>query len=120
MKELSSRGQIFQGAKILDVGCGVGGGSIFLTKTFGAECTAITISSTQVQMATENAKKNDAPTIKFLEMDAENISLVDQNETFDFVWIVEAMSHFPNKDIFLSHANRLLKPGGKILIADWV
>lgn len=29
------------------------------------------------------------------------------------------MSHFPHKKQFLTHANRLLKQSGRIIIADW-
>ncbi len=37
--------------KILDVGCGFGGSSIYLAKKYGAEATGITISPIQVEMA---------------------------------------------------------------------
>jgi tocopherol O-methyltransferase len=39
------------GCKILDVGCGFGGSSIYLAKKYGAEATGITISPIQVEMA---------------------------------------------------------------------
>ena len=39
--------------------------------------------------------------------------------TFDVVWISEAMSHLPNKELFFRNAEKLLNPGGKLVIADW-
>ncbi len=35
------------------------------------------------------------------------------------MWISEALSHFPNKELFFAHAVRLLKPGGKWVCVDW-
>eukprot|EP01120_Amphizonella_sp_Union-15-10_P003270 TRINITY_DN13698_c0_g1_i1.p1 TRINITY_DN13698_c0_g1~~TRINITY_DN13698_c0_g1_i1.p1 ORF type:complete len:294 (+),score=58.12 TRINITY_DN13698_c0_g1_i1:49-882(+) len=118
MEELASVGEVFSGATVLDVGCGVGGGSIFLNKKFNATVTGVTISGQQVEMAKESASKSGA-TVEFIEMDAENINLPHLDGNADFVWIVEAMSHFPNKKQFLTHANRLLKKKGRIIIADW-
>jgi len=37
--------------------------------------------------------------------------------TFDCVWISEAMSHLPNKELFFKNAALLLNPGGKLVIA---
>jgi SAM-dependent methyltransferase len=49
-------------------------------------------------------------------MDAENLTL---DGPFDVVWSVEAISHLSRKaDCFRSMA-RLLKAGGKLIIADW-
>ena len=38
---------------------------------------------------------------------------------FDCVWISEAMSHLPKKPLFFQNAHALLRPGGKLIIADW-
>ncbi|KAL2152555.1 hypothetical protein VTH82DRAFT_5739 [Thermothelomyces myriococcoides] len=38
---------------------------------------------------------------------------------FDVIWISEALSHFPNKALFFRNAHRLLRPGGKLVLADW-
>ena len=38
---------------------------------------------------------------------------------FDVVWITEALSHFPNKALFFRNAHQLLRPGGKLVLADW-
>src|SRR5258708_9823903 len=41
--------------KILDVGCGFGGSSIYLAKKYGAEATGSTLSPIQLEMAPETA-----------------------------------------------------------------
>jgi tocopherol O-methyltransferase len=119
MQELAKVGGVFKGAKVVDVGCGVGGGSMYLTKNYNASVTGISISSEQIRMATEAAAKAGLNSIKFKEMDAEAINLPECDGKTDFIWIVEAMSHFPHKKQFLMHANRLLKKSGRIIIADW-
>eukprot|EP01103_Thecamoeba_quadrilineata_P016629 TRINITY_DN5603_c0_g2_i1.p1 TRINITY_DN5603_c0_g2~~TRINITY_DN5603_c0_g2_i1.p1 ORF type:complete len:282 (+),score=24.61 TRINITY_DN5603_c0_g2_i1:166-1011(+) len=120
ISDLASHGEIFPGAHVLDIGCGLGGGSIFLAKTLGAHCTGITNSPKQVELATTNAKKNNVESsVVFLTMDAENMAFQNQEDSFDFVWIVEALCHLLNKESFLCQVNKLLKKGGKLLIADW-
>jgi tocopherol O-methyltransferase len=39
--------------------------------------------------------------------------------SFDVVWISEALSHLPDKGLFFRNAGRVLKPAGKLVIADW-
>ncbi|KAH6627010.1 S-adenosyl-L-methionine-dependent methyltransferase [Chaetomium sp. MPI-SDFR-AT-0129] len=62
--------------------------------------------------------------VKFVELDAEKMSEYFAAEAgdaqgFDVVWISEALSHFPNKALFFQNAHRLLRPGGKLVLADW-
>lgn len=59
--------------------------------------------------------------VKFVELDAEKMGDVfaAQSESFDVVWICEALSHFPNKALFFANAQRVLKKGGRLALADW-
>ncbi len=104
-----------RGSKVLDVGCGIGGTSIFLAKEMGCDVTGITISPVQVQMANEAAKGLPNPP-KFLVDDANAISVDGQ---FDIIWSVEMISHLNNRDNLFRRASELLKPGGKMCITDW-
>jgi len=40
--------------------------------------------------------------------------------TFDCVWIHESMSHLPNKQLFFRNSAKLLNPGGKLVVSDWL
>jgi tocopherol O-methyltransferase len=103
------------GCKILDVGCGFGGSSIYLAKKYGAEATGITISPIQVEMA-RKAAAADGVDAKFILMDAEEMKF---GETFDVVWSVESISHYPRKGKFFASAAQCLESGGTLAITDW-
>src|SRR2546423_1903262 len=55
IKFLVERAEIREGARVLDVGCGIGGTSAWLSERLGCEVTGITISPIQIEMATEAA-----------------------------------------------------------------
>jgi len=128
------------------VGCGIGGTTRHLAREQGCTVTGITISGRQVQIAKrltneENSKtpppatgsNGEAETsingftsigskggcVKYIELDAETMSTYFEPQTYDTVWISEALSHFPNKRLFFTSASALLRPGGKLVVADW-
>ncbi len=112
---LAEAAQVPRGAVILDVGCGVGGSSIYLATHYQATVTGITISPVQAAMARQSANNANA-TARFLVMDADHITLRDK---FDLVWSIEAISHFTNKTGFFTQATRMLQPGGTLALIDW-
>jgi len=112
---LISHAQIQRCATILDVGCGLGGTAIYLHKKLDAHVTGVTISPRQIEIANELAQSRGAD-VRLMLMDAESLTL---GGSFDVVLSVEAISHLNHKaDCFRSMA-RLLKAGGKLVIADW-
>lgn len=138
VKLLLSISKLEINAAVLDVGCGVGGSARHLASQLGCNVTGITISSRQVELAYKlseaeaggdaesavdgNSVRLGSGKVRFLEMDAETMAdHFGRGEagTFDVVWIVEALSHFPNKALFFENAFRVLRPGGKLVLADW-
>jgi tocopherol O-methyltransferase len=131
---------VAEGSRVLDVGCGIGGTSRYLASQLGCSVTGITISGKQVEIATRltkaEAKKESGSEIaedadgfvklgkgkvKFIELDAEKMGNLFAGPAggFDVVWISEALSHFPNKALFFQNAHKVLKEGGKLVLADW-
>jgi tocopherol O-methyltransferase len=41
------------------------------------------------------------------------------DEQFDFIWSMESGEHYPDKAQFFQESYRLLKPGGRLLMATW-
>ncbi|MBW4622906.1 MAG: methyltransferase domain-containing protein [Cyanosarcina radialis HA8281-LM2] len=103
---------------ILDVGCGIGGSSLYLGQKFNATVTGITLSPVQAARATERAaaaKISDRT--NFLVADAQSMPFADNS--FDLVWSLESGEHMPDKEKFLQECYRVLKPGGTLLMATW-
>jgi tocopherol O-methyltransferase len=116
IKLLVHRANFSRGARILDVGCGIGATSIWLTKNMECEVTGITISPVQVQMATEAARQlKQKPT--FLLHDANDLKLTG---SFDAIWAVEVVSHLSKRAEFFKRASNLLVKGGIICEAAWL
>jgi len=104
--------------KILDAGCGVGGTSIYLGNKFkNAHFTGITISPKQIEWATQFAnERNFNNNTTFLLKNYMETGF--PNEYFNGVFALESMDYAPNKRDFLKEINRVLKPGGKLIIID--
>ncbi len=118
IEELLAWGQVQQPQDILDVGCGIGGSSLYLADKYKAKATGITLSPVQANRAKARAESQGltAQTI-FLVADALKMPFADNS--FDLVWSLESAEHFPDKQKFLQEAYRVLKPGGLLLMATW-
>ena len=58
MEQLAGRAEIPRGANVLDIGCGVGGSTLWLVEHYVYRVTGMTISPVQARMATRKAKSS--------------------------------------------------------------
>ena len=105
--------------KLLDVGCGMGGSSLYLAKQCGLSTTGITLSAKQVKIATEAAAQAGLSNqVHFYVEDALEMSSI-QDHSIDVLWSLESCEQFFAKDLFVKEAYRVLKPGGQMMLATW-
>jgi tocopherol O-methyltransferase len=130
MEELLSWAQVSDAQTILDVGCGIGGSTLYLAQKYRAKAVGITLSPVQAQRASERATEKGitvhpwetfetvaAPAVQFQVSDA--LATPFPDNSFDFIWSMESGEHMPDKQAFLQECYRLLKPGGTFLMATW-
>ncbi|KAG5190502.1 MPBQ/MSBQ transferase [Tribonema minus] len=105
--------------KVLDVGCGIGGTSRYLATKLGegSEVVGITLSPKQVERATQLARDRKIGNARFTVMDA--LAMEFPDDSFDLVWACESGEHMPDKRLYVEEMTRVLKPGGRIVIATW-
>ncbi len=98
--------------RILDVACGKGETSRYLSNLYPAQqITAINISERQLARGREIV-----PGATFRLMDATELDFPDAS--FDAIICVEAAFHFNTREKFLREAARVLKPGGHLVLSD--
>lgn len=118
IEELLHWGQVKNPQNILDVGCGIGGSTLYLAEKYQAQATGITLSTVQANRATERAITAGLTSqVSFEVANALNTPFADNS--FDLVWSLESGEHMPDKTKFLQECYRVLKPGGQLIMATW-
>ena len=114
---MSERAGISSGDRVLDAGCGVGGSSIWLAREVGAEVMGISVNEMQVGLARELARERGiADRVSFVVGDFTATGLAD--DSFDVIWGLESICYAERKGDFVREAARLLRAGGRIIVAD--
>jgi fatty-acid O-methyltransferase len=102
------------GKRVLDVGCGHGGGASYVTRTFHpASYTGLDLNATGIAFC---QKRHTVPGLEFVQGNAENLPFPD--ESFDAVINIESSNHYPDLPRFLAEVARVLRPGGHFLYTD--
>ena len=101
--------------KVLDVGCGSGKLSIYLSEKTGCDVTGIDTVQENIEKAIKNSISGK---VEFEVQSAEKMAFV--NDTFDVVVSLKALHEIPNPAKALGELNRVLKARGRILLIDWV
>jgi cyclopropane fatty-acyl-phospholipid synthase-like methyltransferase len=116
---MAARGKVEPGQHVLDAGCGNGGSSLWLAAQKSVRATGITPVATQVATAEKQASERKLTHLcQFIEGDYCQVPLEDNS--VDVIWACESLCHAADKAAFYQEAARLLKPGGRMVLAEYI
>jgi len=115
-----SLGKINEGAKVLDVGCGAGVDTILAGMMVGPNGSAVGVDMVpeMIARAESNLKITGIVNVSFQNTAAENLPFPD--DTFDVVISNGVINLIPDKEAVLAEIHRVLKPGGRLMVADQI
>jgi len=108
------------GKMVLDVGCGRGRIAHHVASHTGAKVVGLNIDDSQIAMARQYAQATGmlGDHLDFVQGNY-NKPLPFENETFDALYHVQALTYAEDLVRLLKEMNRVLKPGSKISFLDW-
>lgn len=99
----------------LEISCGLGGGMMYVDRRYRPRTmTGLDISAASIAAC---RRRYGGSSLRFETGDAQAMPFADQS--FDIVINVESSLNYPNFSTFLREVDRVLKPGGTFLFADY-
>ncbi len=106
------------GERVLDAGCGLGNACFWLAAQRGARVTGLNIVESQIKDCQNFKSKNGLVNVDFVLADFCHIPF--EQGTFDVVWACESVCHATQKQAFYREVYRVLKPGGRLVMAEYM
>ena len=115
-----SLGKISQGEQILDIGSGAGVDTILAAMMVGPDGSAVGVDIVpeMIARAQSNLQAIDLDNVNFKKTSGENLPFAD--DTFDVVISNGVINLIPDKEAAMSEIIRVLKPGGRLMVADQI
>lgn len=114
LKILRNMTSLSKPGRVLEIGCGNGTGSRLIKKYFSPDyITSIDLDERMVRRA---KKRNNDTTISYHVMDASKLGFPDRQ--FDAVFDFGIIHHIPDWKDCLLEIQRVLKPGGELILED--
>jgi SAM-dependent methyltransferase len=99
------------GRDVLDAGCGVGYGTVFLAEA-ARRVVGVDLSEEAIAYA---RRRYAAPNVEFVVGDL--LALPADEDSFDVVCAFETIEHLPDPERFVAEADRVLRRGGTLFVS---
>jgi cyclopropane fatty-acyl-phospholipid synthase-like methyltransferase len=106
------------GERLLDIGCGAAVPAIRLGQRVEADITGITVSTWQVEEATRRVNAAGLRGQVHIEY-GDAAALAYPDGSFDAVLAIESLPHARDRAVWLREMNRVLRPGGRVVLTDF-
>jgi SAM-dependent methyltransferase len=115
-----SLGKINPGEQILDIGCGAGVDTILAAKIVGPKgsVVGVDIVPEMITRAESNLQLMGLDNVNFQQVSGEQLPF--SGDTFDVVISNGVINLIPDKEAALSEIIRVMKPAGRLMVADQV
>ncbi len=110
----------FDGKRVLDIGCGSGGITLFLAREFPlARITGFDVEDPVISIARQRAAREDMEDrVCFVKGDPGPLPFPDSS--FDIVFSKDALIHIADKEALFKDVCRVLSAGGVFVASDWL
>ena len=115
-QELFSEIDLTPGAKVLDIGSGLGGSAFFIEENYAAKVTGIDLSSNMIQLSNQRASYRNSK-VQFILGDCTQMEF--EPEYFNLIYSRDSLLNVQDKTTLFQKIKDWLKPSGKVLITDY-
>ncbi|MBT3735379.1 MAG: methyltransferase domain-containing protein [Gammaproteobacteria bacterium] len=104
-------------ARVLDVGCGLGGSAFLMAQEFGLDVDAIDLSENMLALVRERLAQTELA--KQVQLKNQNCLELNVQNYYDAIYSREVFLHIDDKQQLFSNLYTALKPSGKLLFTDY-
>lgn len=119
-KFMTDQLEVKSGDKVLEVGCGTGSDSVFINKKIGksGKLFLLEISESMIRLAKNKLSQNKEDNQNIFYGLADVTKLPFKDNYFDSAFHFGGLNNFPDMKGAIQELNRVVKPGGKVVIGD--